>query len=179
MKSKTKMKLNEKYKSLPGKIHLLLKTTIEVWSFSIHSFIFNLCFFFSSLDADELIHSEINSNNPNDQSEDTDMQNSTPLFQRRTEPILPLKQPSPLTMLLQSNSIKQNPFAQYVKFDGTVSDLSLFSFCYFIFERVLLAESEFKSIKKIYCSFPISKTKTSNYRCFTCNCRRNYWIYLL
>ena len=47
---------------------------------------------------------------------------STPLFQRRTEPIRPLKQPAPLTTLLQSNSNKQIPFAQYIKFDGIVSD---------------------------------------------------------
>ncbi|CAF3416239.1 unnamed protein product [Rotaria sp. Silwood1] len=44
---------------------------------------------------------------------------TTSLFQRRTEPVLPLLQPSPLTALIQSTSSKQNPFANYAKFDGT------------------------------------------------------------
>jgi len=61
------------------------------------------------IDPDELIHSE---NNDND--------DSASLFQRRTEPILPLTKPSPLTALIQSTRNKQNPFAQYAKFDGTV-----------------------------------------------------------
>ncbi|CAF0930875.1 unnamed protein product [Rotaria sordida] len=50
---------------------------------------------------------------------ENDIDDSTSLFQRRTEPILPLKQPSPLTALIQSTTCKQNPFANYAKFDGT------------------------------------------------------------
>ncbi|CAF2588603.1 unnamed protein product [Rotaria sp. Silwood2] len=51
---------------------------------------------------------------------ENDIDDSTSsLFQRRTEPILPLTQPSPLTALIQSTPSKQNPFANYAKFDGT------------------------------------------------------------
>ncbi|UJR32976.1 hypothetical protein I4U23_020439 [Adineta vaga] len=59
--------------------------------------------------ADESMHS----------SDDDDETCSSTLFQRRTEPLLPLTLPSPLTALLQSANTKQNPFAQYAKFDGT------------------------------------------------------------
>ncbi len=96
------------------------------------------------IDPDELIHSESNNN---------DDDSTSSLFQRRTEPILPLVQPSPLTALIQSTINKQNPFAQYVKFDGTVCNyfsiiqINIFPFFF------SLAKSEFKSIKKIYCSF--------------------------
>ncbi len=107
MKSKLKMKQNVKYKLFPGRIHLQLKLIIKV--------ILNLIlskenFLFNWIDSDELIHSE---NNGYDDS-------TSSLFQRRTEPILPFKQPSPLTALIQSTINKQNLFAQYAKFDGTV-----------------------------------------------------------
>lgn len=65
------------------------------------------------IDADQPMHSK----NGTDDDE-----TSTPLFQRRTEPRQPLVQPSPLTALLQSGNLNQNPFAQYAKFDGTVSE---------------------------------------------------------
>ncbi|CAF0745741.1 unnamed protein product [Adineta steineri] len=50
---------------------------------------------------------------------ENDENSSSSLFQRRTEPIRPLVQPSPLTALLQSSTHKQNAFVQYAKFDGT------------------------------------------------------------
>jgi hypothetical protein len=89
----------------------------------------------------------------NNKSNNNDDDSTSSLFQRRTEPILPLVQPSPLTALIQSTINKQNPFAQYVKFDGTVCNyfsiiqINIFPFFF------SLAKSEFKSIKKIYCSF--------------------------
>jgi hypothetical protein len=63
------------------------------------------------IDSEETIHSNDNS--------------TSSLFQRRTEPVRPLVHPSPLTALLQSTTNKQNPFAHYAKFDGTV--------CHYIF----------------------------------------------
>jgi hypothetical protein len=68
------------------------------------------------VDSDELIHSE----NNNDEEKE-----SASLFQRRTEPMVLPKRPSPLTTLIQSTKNKQNPFAQYAKFDGTVSRCDL------------------------------------------------------
>jgi hypothetical protein len=58
------------------------------------------------IDSEETVHSNDNS--------------TSSLFQRRTEPVIPLVRPSPLTALLQSSTNKQNPFAHYAKFDGTV-----------------------------------------------------------
>lgn len=63
------------------------------------------------IDANELNHSE----NDNDDSQS--------LFKRRDGPILPLTQPSPLTALIKSSVHKQNPFADYAKFDGTVCSI--------------------------------------------------------
>ena len=51
---------------------------------------------------------------------ENDIDNSTPLIQRRTEPILSPIRPSPFTILFKSTLNKQNPFAYYSQFDGTV-----------------------------------------------------------
>ncbi|CAF2084344.1 unnamed protein product [Rotaria magnacalcarata] len=57
-------------------------------------------------------------NELNHSKEDND-DSASSLFQRRTEPIIPLKHPSPLTALIQSATNKHNPYAQYAKYDGT------------------------------------------------------------
>ena len=55
-----------------------------------------------------------------DQSNHSDDDDPSTLFQRRTEPIRPLVKTSPLTELIRSSHAQQNPFLPYAKFDGTV-----------------------------------------------------------
>lgn len=55
-----------------------------------------------------------------DQSNHSDENDPSTLFQRRTEPMKLLPRPSPLTELIRSSNTQQNPFFSHAKFDGTV-----------------------------------------------------------
>ena len=162
MKSKMRIKRVAQCKLSLGKIRPLLKHLLKV---NRNGKIFIDLHRNADLDADQSNHSDEN--------------DSSTLFQRRTEPLRPLVQPSPLTELIRSSTAQQNPFIAYAKFDGTVRRSPTLNRSINRSISPRLVEHWVESIEESDDPFQISSGQNAGDRLSSCDSRRSDRIYLL